>query len=174
MDCSLPGSSIPGILEARMLEWVAIPFSSGSFWPKVWTHSSWITGRFFTIWASWEAFQWYAGFYLEPFFFFFFFWILSYIEMKHPWVYMRSPSQYPLPPPSPPAPSRFSQCTRSECLSHASNLVICFTRDNIQVSLLFSWNIPPLPSPTESKRLFYKSVSFFVSVLHIGISLTSF
>ena len=37
-------------------------------------------------------------------------------------VYMCSPSQYPLPPPSSPVPSRFSQCTRSERLSHASNL----------------------------------------------------
>ena len=53
-------------------------------------------------------------------------------------------------------------------------LVICFTLGNIHVSMLFSWNIPPLPSPTESKRLFYKSVSFFFSVLHIGLSLTSF
>ena len=40
-------------------------------------------------------------------------------------------------------------------------LVICFTLDNIHVSMLFSWTIPPSPSPTESKRLFYKSVSFF-------------
>ena len=30
MDCSLPGSSVHGILQARMLEWVAIPFSRGS------------------------------------------------------------------------------------------------------------------------------------------------
>ena len=34
-------------------------------------------------------------------------------------------------------------------------LVICFTLDNIHVSVLFSRNIPPSPSPTESKRLFY-------------------
>ena len=53
-------------------------------------------------------------------------------------------------------------------------LVICFTIDDIHVSMLFSWNIPPSPSPTESKRLFYKSVSFFFSVLHIALSLTSF
>ena len=59
-----------------------------------------------------------------PFFFFFFnfWWILSYIEMNQPWVYMCSPSLSPLPPPSPPTPSRSSQCTRSERLSHASNL----------------------------------------------------
>ena len=59
------------------------------------------------------------------FFYFYFFnlwWILSYIEMKQPWVYMCSPSQSPFPPPSPPVPSRFSQCTRSQRLSHASNL----------------------------------------------------
>ena len=56
------------------------------------------------------------------FFIFYLWWILSYIEMKQPWVYMCSPSQSPLPPPSPPVPSRFSQCTRSERLSHASNL----------------------------------------------------
>ena len=56
------------------------------------------------------------------FFIFYLWWILSYIEMKQPWVYMCSPSQSPLPPPSPPVPSRCSQCTRSERLSHASNL----------------------------------------------------
>ena len=44
--------------------------------------------------------------------FFYLWWILSYIEMKQPRVYMCSPSQSPLPPPSPPIPSRFSQCTR--------------------------------------------------------------
>ena len=37
-------------------------------------------------------------------------------------------------------------------------LVICFTYDNIHVSMLFSQIIPPSPSPTESKRLFYTSV----------------
>ena len=42
--------------------------------------------------------------------------------MKWPGVYMSSPSRSPLPPPSPPAPSRSSQSTRSESLSHASNL----------------------------------------------------
>ena len=34
MDCSLPGSSVCGILEAKTLEWVAIPFSRLSFWPR--------------------------------------------------------------------------------------------------------------------------------------------
>ena len=34
MDCSLPGSSVHGILQARILEWVVIPFSRGSSWPR--------------------------------------------------------------------------------------------------------------------------------------------
>ena len=34
MDCSLPGSSVHGILQARLLEWVAFSFSRGSSWPR--------------------------------------------------------------------------------------------------------------------------------------------
>ena len=41
-------------------------------------------------------------------------------------------------------------------------LVICFTLDNILVSVLFSQNIPPLPSLTESQSLFCTSVSLFL------------
>ena len=39
MDCSLPGSSVHRILQARILEWVATPFSRGSFRPRDWTRS---------------------------------------------------------------------------------------------------------------------------------------
>ena len=48
MDCSLPGSSVHGILQARILEWVAFPFSRGSSQPKDWTQVYPIAGRFFT------------------------------------------------------------------------------------------------------------------------------
>ena len=48
MDCSLPGSSVHGILQARVLEWVAMPFSRGSSQPKDRTQVSHIVGRFFT------------------------------------------------------------------------------------------------------------------------------
>ena len=52
MDCSPPGSSVHGILQAIILERVAIPFSRGSSWPRDQTHVSCIAGRFFTIWAT--------------------------------------------------------------------------------------------------------------------------
>ena len=55
MNYRLPGSSVHGILQARILEWVAIPFSMGSFWPRDWTWVSCIAGRFLTIWATGEA-----------------------------------------------------------------------------------------------------------------------
>ena len=48
MDCSPPGSSVHEILQARILEWVAISSSRGSSWPRVWTHLSWIARRVFT------------------------------------------------------------------------------------------------------------------------------
>ena len=54
MDCSPPGSSLHGILQARILEWVAIPFSRAFSWSRDWTWVSCITGRFFTIWATRE------------------------------------------------------------------------------------------------------------------------
>ena len=51
MGCSLPGSSIHRIFQARILEWVAISFSRGSSQPRDWTWISCIVGRCFTIWA---------------------------------------------------------------------------------------------------------------------------
>ena len=47
MDCSLPGSSVHGIFQARVLEWVAISFSKGSFLPRDRTQVSCIVGRHF-------------------------------------------------------------------------------------------------------------------------------
>ena len=49
VDCSLPGSSIRGILQARVLEWGAISFSRGSSQPRDQTWVSCIVGRRFTI-----------------------------------------------------------------------------------------------------------------------------
>ena len=55
MDCRPPGSSVHGILQARIMQWEAIPFSRGSSWPRDWSWVSHTTGRFFTIWASRES-----------------------------------------------------------------------------------------------------------------------
>ena len=52
MDYSLPGSSLHGILQARILEWVAISFSRGSSWPRDWTRVFRIAGRRFNLWAT--------------------------------------------------------------------------------------------------------------------------
>ena len=51
MDCSLSGSSVHGIFQARVLEWIAISFSRGSSWPRNRTRVSCITSRRFTVWA---------------------------------------------------------------------------------------------------------------------------
>ena len=48
MGCSPPGSSVHGILQARILEWIAIPFSRGSSQSRDWTRVFCIAGRFFT------------------------------------------------------------------------------------------------------------------------------
>ena len=51
IDCSLPGSSVHGIFQAIVLEWIAISFSSGSSQPRAQTRVSCIVDRCFTVWA---------------------------------------------------------------------------------------------------------------------------
>ena len=55
MDCRIPGSSVHWILQARILEWVAIPFFRGSSWPRDWIWVACNAGRFFTVWATRKA-----------------------------------------------------------------------------------------------------------------------
>ena len=55
MDCSLPRSSVLGILQARILEWLAMLFARGPSWPRDRTWVSCITGIFFTDWATRKA-----------------------------------------------------------------------------------------------------------------------
>ena len=52
MDCSLPGSSVHGIFQAVVLEWIAISFSKGSSQPRDRTQVSCIVDRHFTVWPT--------------------------------------------------------------------------------------------------------------------------
>ena len=54
MDCTLPGSSVRGIFQAIVLEWIAISFSRGSSQTRDWTLVSHIVDRRFTVWATRE------------------------------------------------------------------------------------------------------------------------
>ena len=74
----------------------------------------------------------------------------------------------PLPPPSPSHPSRSSQCTHRPWvpyLMYWTGLAIYFTYGNMHVSMQFPQIIPPSPSPTESKSLFFTSVSLLLSCI---------
>ena len=53
--------TVHGILQAKIVEWVAIPFSRGSLQPRDQTQVSHIAGRFFTNWATREAQEYWSG-----------------------------------------------------------------------------------------------------------------
>ena len=61
MDCRLPGYSVHGILQAIILEWVAMPFFRESYQPRDQTQISHIAGRFLTLWATREAKEYCSG-----------------------------------------------------------------------------------------------------------------
>ena len=61
MNGSLLGSSVHGILQKRILRWVAISFSRGTSLPRKWTQVSCTAGRCFTNWAMWEVMSMYRN-----------------------------------------------------------------------------------------------------------------
>ena len=66
MDCSLPGSSVHGILQARILKWIAMPSSRGSSWLRAWTQVFCIGRQNLCHWVTWEAYI-----YIDIYFIFF-------------------------------------------------------------------------------------------------------
>ena len=104
MDCSLPGFSVHGIFQTRILEWVSMPSSRGSFWPRDWSWGSSspaVAGKFFTIvpwgkpvtiykhliifngsrwWHNWSIFFFYWSTYFQLIFEFWFFFTLKDIK----------------------------------------------------------------------------------------------
>ena len=91
--------------------------------------------------------------------------VLPNIKMNLPQVYLCSPSWTLLPPPSPYSPSGSSQCTspKHPVSSIKPGLATHFIHDIIHVWMPFSKISPPSPSPTESIRLIYTSVSLLLS-----------
>ena len=99
----------------------------------------------------------------------------TYIDMNPPRVYTSSQSWIPLPPLTLYHLSGSSPCTSPKhpvsCIG--PRLALRFLYDIIHVSVPFSQIIPPSPSPTESKRLFYTSVSLLLSRIQ-GYHLSKF
>ena len=80
-----------------------------------------------------------------------------------------SPIPKPLPPPSHSVPLGHPSALALSAISRIEfGLVIYFTYENIHVSMLFSQIIPPLPSSTESKSLFFTSVCLLLSRMALG------
>ena len=92
--------------------------------------------------------------------------LFAIINMNQPWVYMGTP--HPEPPshfPTYPIPLGCPRALTLSALLHASNLhwSSIFTFGSIHVSMLFSQIVPPSPSPTQSKCLFFTSVFLLLS-----------
>ena len=133
MDYSPPGSSVHGIFQARILEWVAIPFSRGSSWPRDRTRVSCNAGRLFTDWATRElAFKFSSVQYLSRV------WLFA-----TPWIAAHQASR-----PSPTPGVHSNSCPLSRwCHPAISSSVIPFSScpqslpasESFPMSQLFTW-----------------------------------
>ena len=132
MDYSLPGSCIHGILQARVLEWVAISFSRRSSWPSDLTQVSQIAGRRFTVWTTSEV-ESAIGIHISPPF----------------WTSLPSPS-----------PSHLSTLIQRPCLSFLSLTADSYWLSILHMVMSvstysFQTSDPLLLSPHVRKSIFY-------------------
>ena len=130
-------------------------------WP---VHQNEETLLLYSLFFRFIRFFWWLVFYRRRISFFLLYnivLVLPYIDMNPPRVYMCSPSCTPLPPPSPSLWVISVHQHPVSCIEPGQ--AIHFTYDNIHVSMPFSQTIPPSPSPIESRRLFYTSVSLLLS-----------
>ena len=136
VDCSPPGSPVHGILQAGILEWVAISFSRGSSRPKDRTQVSRIAGRLFNLWAT-------RGF--------------CHTTMQISCNYTHIPSLQSLTPFLPSHPSSLSQTARlgSPChtaTSHQLSILHLIVYIHWCYFLHLSHSLPPLRSTDISKK----------------------
>ena len=99
MDHSLPGSSVHGILQTRILEWVAIPFSSGSFQSRDQTHVFCIAGRLPSEPHTWTTLKKWLQ---RPSTFSVLFCLVFNHLIEEFWVHINFSPSTPLPDPAPP------------------------------------------------------------------------
>ena len=119
------------LLQARILEWVAFPFSRGSSQPRDPTQVSGTPGRFFTSWATREAQEYWSGW---P--------IPSPADLPHPEIQLGSPSLQvdSLPAELPGKPILFVNCPKVHMLMHAlNNDSIKLRRFHFPLSSCFWW-----------------------------------
>ena len=152
MDCSTPGSSVHGSLQARILEWVAMPFSRGSSRPRDWTCTcciSYIAGGFFTHWATWEA---HLSHIMNNSFFFY--WSKIALQCSASFCYLTTWTSYLytnvpcLEPPSHsnPHPTHLGQHWAELSAKQQAPSSIYFTHSSVYMSKLFSQSVLPSPA----------------------------
>ena len=126
MVCSAPGSSVHGILQERIVEWVAISISRGSFWPRNLTQVSRTAGRLFTglVTREFLCFE-------------ILWWFFPYISMNWPQEYMC---------PHPPEPPLTSFPTLSLLVSKWSNVTSHLPQNTFYISGGENFRCSPWPS----------------------------
>ena len=124
--------------------------------------------RHMTMWLTFTFFFFTLFIYLEANYFTILYWFCHTLTwICHGCTCVSHPESPSPESPFPSHPSGLSQCTGFACPVSCIELglVIHFTYDIIHISMLFSQTFPSLSSPTESKRLFYTSVSLLLSCI---------